>query len=82
MEVEGGGDGRENEDDGIQELHRSRVQVLRPARVFTQVVHRGVPLVGLVVKVEVEDGGDVAQASSQDAKADEGQGVTEMCNIK
>ena len=42
----------------------------------------GVPLVGLVVKVEVEDGGDVAQASSQDAKADEGQGVTEMCNIK
>ena len=49
---------------------------------FTQVVLRGVPLVGLVVKVEVEDGGDVAQASSQDAKADEGQGVTEMCNIK
>ena len=33
------------------------------------------------MKVEVEDGGDVAQASSQDAKADEGQGVTEMCNL-
>ena len=78
MEVEGGGDGRENEDDGIQELHRCRVQVLRPARVFTQVVLRGVPLLGLVVKVELEDGGDVAQASSQDAKADEGQGVTEI----
>ena len=33
------------------------------------------------MKVEVKDGGDVAQASSQDAKADEGQGVTEMCNL-
>ena len=32
-------------------------------------------------KIEIEDGGDVAQASSQDAKADEGQGVTEMCNL-
>ena len=38
------------------------------------------PLLCLVVEIEIEDGGDVAQARSQDAKANERQGETVMCN--
>ena len=49
---------------------------------LTQVVClcSSVPLLCLVVKIEIEDGGDVAQARSQDAKANECQGETVMCD--
>ena len=83
MEVEGGGDGRGGEDEGVQEPHHCRVQVLRPGTMSPKLCtsdSSSVPLLGLVVEIEIEDGGDVAQARSQDAKANERQGETVICD--
>ena len=83
VEVEGGGDGRGGEDEGVQEPHHCRVQVLRPGTMSPKLCSSdssSVPLLGLVVQIEIEDGGDVAQARSQDAKANERQGETVMCD--